>query len=392
MRAEQMHRPLLRVAAVTAGLASGATHAAEWVITPSATASTQTQRNPFLGASEESRTDVSTGLSSQASFHLSRETEQSSLTLQPSVGIYRYPDKDQLDRDEEHLSASYGWRGETSSWAASVSAARDTTLTSELGNTGLTQGNLRHELYDISLGPTWRISERLSAQASVGSTINRYPGNESAVLENYRYDGGSVGMSYVLNERAIVSVSGSVSRLNSETRTDHTDNGSIMVNAQYAWSPLWNISAGIGPSLVRVAGTSEHGLVYRASVTRGFERAALSLAVSRSQQPSGSAIITDVDQASLSLSGTFTEQLTGTLAANYSRRRNAFRDFNLDLNNVRYGRLETGLSWRVSPGWQIGAGLGASLQKTEALFFNDQTGRGYDVRLSVSWNGKPYVH
>jgi hypothetical protein len=64
----------------------------------------------------------------------------------------------------------------------------------------------------------------------------------------------------------------------------------------------------------------------------------------------------------------------------------------VDLNRVQYARLEAGLSWLVSPGWRIGAGAGNAFQKTGSFFSNDQTGRGYDVSLSVSWNGKPYVH
>ncbi len=392
MRAENLHRPLLHVAAVTAGLASGATHAAEWVVTPSAIASTHTQQNPYLRPDEKSQDDVSTGLSTQASLSMTRDTERLSLSLQPSASIYRYPDKNQLDRNEQHVNGSLSWRGETSSWAGSVTMARDTTLTSQLGDTGLTQGNQRHELYGGSIGPTWQFSERLSAQASVGSSVTRYPGSATAFLQNYRYDSGSMGMSYVLSDRAVLSVSGSAGRLNSDAQADHTDNASLVVNAQYTWSPVWSIGAGAGPSLVRVGGTSERGVVYRASLSRSFENALLSLVVSRSQQPSGSAIITNVEQAGLSFGAPLTERLTSSVTANYTRRRNALRNFDVDLNRVQYARLEAGLSWRVSPGWQIGAGAGNAFQKTGSFFSNDQTGRGYDVSLSVSWNGKPYVH
>jgi hypothetical protein len=199
-------------------------------------------------------------------------------------------------------------------------------------------------------------------------------------------------MNYVLSDRAVLSVSGSAGRLNNEQQRSHSDNASVMVNARYAWSPVWSIGLGAGPSLVRVDGQNDRGVVYSASVSRSFEAAALSLAVSRSQQPSGSAVITNLEQASLSLGATLTERLTTSVAASFTRRRNALRDFDLDLNRVSYGRLEAALSWRVSPGWQIGAGLGDSIQKTGSFFFNDETGRGYDVRLSVSWNGKPYVH
>jgi hypothetical protein len=392
MRVESAHRPLLRVAAVTAGLASGATHAAEWMVTPSVSASAQTQSNPFLQPDEKSKDDTSTGLATTAAFALTRESERLSLSLQPNFAFYRYPDKDQLDRNEQRLNSSASWRGETSTWSGTLGVARDTTLTSELGNTGITQGNQRHEFHDLQLGPTWQLTERWSAQASAGTSVNRYPGAASAFLEDYRYDSVGFGMTYVLSERAGVSLTGSAGRLHNLEQGDDSKNASVMLNAQYAWSPVWNISLGVGPSLVRLDDTNEHGLVYRASLSRGFERSSLALAATRSQQPSGSAIITNIEQASLAFSTALAERVSGSLNASYSRRSNVFRAFNVDINRVAYTRLEAALSWRVSPSWQVGAGVGDSIQKTGSFFFDDRTGRGYDARLSVSWNGKPHVH
>jgi len=385
-------RPLLPLAAVTAGLASSASLAAEWVVTPSAIATTHAQQNPYLQPDEKSQDETSTGVSTQANLDLSRETERLSLSLHPSASLYRYPDKSQLDRDEEHLNGAMSWRNEKSVWGADVSFARDTTLTSELGDTGLTQGNQRHEAYGASLGPSFQLSERLTVQASVGSSVNRYPGTPSDFLENYRYDSVSTGLSYVLSDRALLSLSGAAGRLNSEGQGNHTDNASLSLGIQYALSPYWTVGAGAGPSLTRLGDTNQRGVVYHASLARSLEDAALSLSVSRSQQPSGSAIITNVEQAALSYGATLSERLTSSVTATYVRRSNVFRAFGLDLNRVRYARLETSLSWHVSPSWQIGAGAGGSLQKTSSFFVNDQTGRGYDVSLSLSWNGKPYVN
>lgn len=392
MRAEGAHHPLLRVAAVTAGLASGATHAAEWVFTPNVSASAQTQSNPSLQPDQKAKDEIATGLATTAAFSLTREGERLSLGLQPNFAFYRYPDSNQLDRNEQHLESTLKWRGETSTWSGSLAVARDTTLTSELGNTGITQGNQRHEFYDLQVGPTWQLSERWSTQASVGSSVNRYPGAAGMFLEDYRYDSVGLGSTYVLTERASVTLSGSAARLHNLEQGEDSKNASVMVTAQYAWSPVWNMNLGVGPSLVRLNGTSERGLVYRGSLSRSFEKSSLALSVARSQQPSGSAIITNIQQASLAFGTALTERVSGALNASYSRRSNVFRNFDVDLSRVTYTRLEASLSWRISPSWQVGGGVGDSIQKTGSFFFDDKTGRGYDVRLSVSWNGKPYVH
>ncbi len=392
MRADNVRRPLLHVAAVTAGLTSGAIHAAEWTLTPSVAVSTRTERNPRLGADDASRTETANAFDTVASLNISRNTERLSLVVKPDIAVYRSTNASDLDRDEEHLNLSMGWRGETISWSSKVAIARDTTLTSELGDTGFTQANLRHDSYDVSFGPTWQLSERVSALASVGSLINRYPGQSTAFLQDYRYDSALAGLNYSASDRAVLSMTASVGRLNNKGPGDHSDNASLMLRAQYALSPVWNIALGAGPSLARSAGSTERGVVYNASLSRSFETGRLSLDVDRSQQPSGAAVLTNLEQAALSFSTVLTERLSGTVSAIYNRRRSALREIDVDLSRVRYARVEAGLSWQMSSRWQVGASVGDSLQRVGSIFSNDQTGRGYDARLSVSWNGKSYVH
>jgi hypothetical protein len=384
-------RPLLPLAAVTAGLASGSAVAAEWTFSPSADLSTQTQQNPRLTTEKDHKDDVSNGLGATAGIGLQRRTERTTLVVSPVFRAYRYSDDENLDRDEENVNLSYDWFGEKVSWKTSANAARDTTLTSELGTTGLTQGNQRHESWGASIGPTWALSERWQLQSSLQTYANRYP-DQQLGLSNYKYSTALAGTTYVATEKFSLSLYGTAGKLDSEGNRSDTDDKSANIQLSYAWSPLTSFSASIGRSWVTSDAGRKTGLLYSVSASRSFEKSFLSLSASRRQSPSGSALLTQQEETRLSFGSQLTEQLSATASASYSKRRNVLEIFSVDLQEVRYSRVDLGLAWRMAPNWRLGVNLGAASQQVDSIFVGaSPTARAYEVRLGLSWNGDPYV-
>lgn len=391
MRLAGSTRPLLPLAAVTAGLASGSSLAAEWTFTPTGELVTQSQQNPYLSADEDKKHDISNGLAATAGLGVQRRTERSTFTLQPVLRSYRYDNNATLDRDEQNLGLTFNWGGEKVSWRTSANATRDTTLTSELGNTGLTQGNQRHEAFQLSVSPTWTVSERWQLQTSLDSQDNRYPG-QSFGLSNYRYSTVLLGTTYVATEKLVLSMYGTAGLLDSEGSGSNTTDTSANVSVQYAWSPLTSFSASVGPSWTKTDSGREQGLRYRVAVSRAFEMSSISLSVGRRQSPSGRALLTELDEANLGFAMQITERLSTTATASYTKRRNVLRTFGIDLERVNYARADLGLAWRMTSNWKLAFNVGAGLQQVGSAFFQDElTGRGYDARLGFSWNGDPYV-
>lgn len=391
MRVGGATRPLLPLAAVTAGLASGSSLAAEWTFTPSADLLAQTQQNPGLSADENHQHDISNGLGATAGLGVQRRTERTTLNFQPLLRAYRYGDNNNFDRDEEQLNLSYDWLGENLSWRAGANAARDTTLTSELGTTGLTQGNLRHESWGASVGPTWDLSERWQLQSTLATNSSRYPDQQGS-LSNYRYTTALVSTTYIASEKLAVSVYGTAGKLDSEGNGGDTDDKSANVQVQYTWSPLTSFGASIGRSWVTSDAGSKQGVLYSVTASRAFERSSLAFSVSRRQSPSGRALLTEADEARLSFTAQITETLSATAGASYSKRRNVLREFDIDLERVHYTRADIGLSWHMAPNWKAGLSAGGARQQVGSAFLRDDlTGRGFEVRLGLSWNGDPYV-
>jgi hypothetical protein len=366
VRVSAATRPLLPLAAVTAGLASNGSLAAEWTFSPLGEIVAQTQQNPHLSSDEDAKHELSNGMGATAALGMERRTERTTITLQPVIRAYRYADNNNLDRDEENLNLSLSWLGEKMSWRAGANAARDTTLTSELGSTGLTQANLQ-------------------------ASENRYPDDQTS-LENYRYSTALVGASYVVSEKLSLSLFGTVGQLDGEGHQENTANSSASVQASYVWSPVSSVSASIGQSWSKTGDQRQRGLLYNVSATRAFEKGSLAFSVGRRQSPSGRALLTEADEANLAFSTQITERLSATAQASYTKRRNVLRQFDIDLERVRYTRTDLGLSWRMTSSWKLGLNVGAAIQQIGSGFVADElTGRGYDVRLGFGWNGDPYV-
>ncbi len=382
--------PVIGLTAAAAGFVTTPAVSAEWTLAPNGSVFTLDQQNPNLVPGGK---DDSVGYGGQASLDVKRRTERLSLDLQSSYGVHRYRRDDNLDRDEANIDLAGSWQGERVDWSGSLGAARDTTLTSELGTTGLTQGNSRHESYDFSIGPNWQASERVTVGARAGLNASRYPGLENSELVDYDQSNASVYVSYLYSDRLSLTLSGAAGRLSSKGSSgDDTRNANATIAARYALATKWSLQASVGPSLAESQGERQRGLVYGLSVSRAFERAALSIDASRSQEPAGRGLLTELQRVGVASSTQLTERLSATASVGLTKRTNAIRTFDVNLDEVKYGRADFSLGWRVSSTWQLGFSVGGTDQRRDTIFRDTQSARGYDARLALSWNGNPYVH
>ena len=383
--------PVIGLTAAAASMITATSVAAEWTVTPSGSAFTLGQQNPNFVPDGK---DDSLAFGGNAALQVRRRTERLSLDLQSTYGAYRYRRDDNLDRDDASLGLSGLWQGERMAWSGTARATRDTTLTSELGTTGLTQGNSRHESYDLSFGPSWQPSERVIAGVSAGYDASRYPGAAAAGLVDYAQGSASGYVSYTYSERLTLTFAGAAGRLSNKGAADDTTNTNVTVAARYALGEKWSTEASVGPSLVESGGQRERGYVYGLSASRAFERATFSINASRSQEPAGRGLLTELQRVGAAFSTQLTERLSVSTTAAVTHRRNALQAFGLNLDDVKYTRGELALGWRANANWQLGFVVGGTNQRRATFFgFGEpERARGYDARLALSWNGNPYVH
>jgi hypothetical protein len=380
--------PLARLLTAAPLALAGSAGAAEWTFAPSTQIFSQVQDNPRLEVSSD---ETATGAGAQASFDIKRRTERLDLALRPTVGLQRYWQKNDLDQNNQQLTLTGEWRGERSVWAASAAATRDSTLNSELGNTGLTQLNRRHQGAVVNLSPSWMATERLSLGSSIEWEDNRYPGDVQGLLRDTRYETLAGSASYSVTDRTALSLIATAGRLFTEGSTTRTDTSSVVMQMRWLGSSTWSATLGAGPSWTRAGGRNEPGVLYNVSLARGFERSSLTVNAIRTQSPSGRGDITELDSAGLSFSHQMTEHVSGSASMSFAHRRTAIPVLARDIEDVRYARAEGSVAWNFRSGWNVAMSLGHSAQRAGVLT-NDGTARGSDVRLTLSWTGEPYVN
>jgi hypothetical protein len=372
-----------------AGIAtSPAMAGAEWQFTPAGQLFTLAQQNARL---ESDNDDTSASLGTQASIEVSRKTERLDLGLRTSFSGYRYRNDDGLDRDEFSTAFSLGWLGERIDWSGAAGATRDTTLTSELGTTGLTQGNQRHENYYASFGPSLQVSERVTAGGRLGMQADRYPDPDPALVD-FSQKTGSIYVAYAYSERFTLTLAGFAGRLESDGPGDRTSNESVTLQAGYVWGPLLTMQFSVGPSRAKAQGRRENGLVYSASIARGLENGSLSLTAGRSQSPAGRGVLTELEDVRLAYGKQFSERLSGSANVGMTRRTNAIGALRVDLDDVRYRHANLEIGWRLSPNWVLGLAIGGTDQRRSSVFADSADARGYDARLSLGWRGNSHVY
>ena len=209
------------MAVVMSALCACPVLAADWKSTGDLSLSSRAERNPALRA-DQSDTLLALSLEGRAS--LARNTETTSLIVRPSASLLRNPGHSDLDRDQQALQAEYEANGERSSLALSGAAARESTLTTELGTTGRTDVNRIRQSLSLSLSPSWRLTERVQAGASAGYQNSQYPGARAVGLYGSRYSTVSANLQYGITDRLNASLIGSAGRFDSDRFGGSSDN------------------------------------------------------------------------------------------------------------------------------------------------------------------------
>jgi len=361
--------------------------AAEWRLQPSSQLFALGESNPRLLPGVSKFTGSG---GADVSLDLRRRSETLDIGGTVRADLRRYAEEKGLDRDEARLDLTLQQTGERVSWQGSASVAHDTTLTSELGTTGLSQVNLRHEAVDLSLGPTWQVTERVSTGATLFWEESRYPGTSRDDLVDYRYQTASVNVAYGFTEKALVSLVASAGALDADRANIRTRSNSIVLQARYRWSPKWTLTAFAGPSWVRSKRSSESGTRYNVELTRQqSERTVVSLLASSSVAPTGRGYLSQRDDISVRLGRALGEHLDAAFSYSMIHSRDLVPILGYSFNDVRYARAEASISWRLAERWSTVLGAGLSEQQYRAI---GASASNFDARLAIAWSGKPHVY
>ena len=332
-----------------------------------------------------------TGVVGEIYAGLHRYTERSSFSLQPRVLAARYSDDSTLNNDVQTLAAQFDRRWERTRWSASANFARDTTLTSEIGSTGLVQVDRRHEGRSLALGPTFILTERLNAGAQLSASDSHYadarsagPRNDSLVDYNYR--AASIFSSFAYSEQTQLSLTMRAGELHvPDLPLADKQDAALRLGWTYKTFSAWTFDASAGPSYAKSEFSNDTGSVFELGARRTAERWTVNLSLSRDLTPTGQGVLTRSDQLNIGMERYFTEHLRGGISASVIRNQDQLTQSGGAPPGLEYGRVDLTVNWQMTESWSLAFVAGGAAQKYGV---SPDHGENFRTSIGIVWNGQ----
>ncbi|HUG71909.1 MAG TPA: hypothetical protein VMK82_00665 [Steroidobacteraceae bacterium] len=361
--------------------------AAQWSVQPGVQVRALAETNARLVPAGHPGNIDAQAIAAAADLTLQRSTELATLELMAGASQRRYEQDAALDRLDADVGAILRGSRERWSWQARTNAARDTTLTSEAGTSGLTDSEQRHETAGGSFTLSWSASERLALNLGAAVQFDFYPGQQAALVD-YRYRSAQLGGSYQLSPRSTLAVTASHGELAASGTTHESRDSAVLVQYEVRPAERFSLTLSAGPSRVEGAQSREHGASYSAALSRGGERLTTTLSAGRRIAPTGRGYLTRRDDATLRFTLRLRERLSVNAGAAYIRSKDVLAGLGLRLNSARYRSASAGMDWQIAERWSLAFSGGHVDQITNAT---GQHASGFNAQLGVSWRGGAHV-
>lgn len=247
-----------------------------------------------------------------------RKTARWDLRVTPKARFSLYSTDRIDDGDEYFLELAPTWRGERYQLAGQFFANRESTLSSELTDSGILIANTDRDSLGASLQIDYRIKPRHQLSLTLYATDVTYRDKASTGYVDYQYYSFAPQYSYAFSERSNVFLSTYVSRFDAGT-VSRSDSVGAQLGYGYRINQRWNAQVALGlnysdttysdvmtlgdlgvpapfdvlPALNTDGSPrfidrqrNSSGVIVRASLDRQFERGSLTLTAERRVQPS----------------------------------------------------------------------------------------------------------
>lgn len=367
-------------------LACGAPPAfsAEWSVTPVYSSSADYASNRRLLT--DARGTGSAILSADLRFK--RALEDLEIVIEPRYAFRRYTDSTLGNGDDRGISASLAQTRERSTLQVTASFLDQSTLTTELLETGIVTGNTHRRQTQAAGTWSWSQTELRQLITQLSYVDVSYYGQAQAALPGFRYPSGSVGERFALSENGSITVSAFGSALSSDVRGGSNHEYGLQAELIYSLSERTHFDGSIGESARLLAGQSSHGTDANIALTRDFTRGNLALTYNRSLAPYGIGFLVERQQATASGSYQMTPYLNVSIAL--LRIQNNDTTVRLGLDRRSIDSLSTSLTWRPTETWSLALQLADIRTQTVALLGSQtRSVTGWSSVVSLIWSPPP---
>jgi hypothetical protein len=338
------------------------------------------------------------------------KTETLDVTGGLRVSVNRYPGERELDSTDHAATLRSSYKSERDLLGLSIDSIRDSTLVSELLETGVVEA--RRQRNRLTVNPSWSryITESTAITASYGYTGVGYGDTSGTSLIDYRDQTATVGALLNLSERDVLNVAAYYDEFETQPKTFKADTYGVQLRYDRAFSETLHASLAVGARNTRstlsaqglvcdgpvlfglcfgnlttfsaVRSERSAGYTFLGSVEKKFETGLLTARVSRELNPTGVGALVQTDRFGVA----WMQQLSPTLSAfvDGSIYRSRYVGSFVTASNSRYFRIEPRVTWRLTDSWTLVGGYSYSHVRYENTSVAASANVVYAV-LSYTW-------
>jgi len=386
---------------------ANSSRAAEWSALPSVAVRTEYDDNIRLTTAPH---PTVWGIIVSPLVNFSADTETLKVTGGLGVNVNRYFGEEGLDTVDYLLTLRSRYEGERDLLALNVDAIRDSTLVSELLETGVVEE--RRQRNRLSVNPSWTraLSEVITLTANYAYSSVNYADTAGTNLIDYTDQNASIGATWKLSEYDLANVTGYYDRYETRPAQLKADTYGIQAAYERDFSETLHAALSLGVRQTHSTLTSQ-GLVCEGTLVFGFcfgSVAAITLSeterstgytalasveqrwqtdrlvgsVSRQLNPTGIGALAETDRLLVRWTRQWSETVTSSLEGSVYRTR--YVGNAVATSNSNFYRIQPTLSWRVSEGWTLTGGYSYSLVKYDQTSATARANVAYLI-ASYTW-------
>ncbi len=284
------------------------------------------------------------------------QTESSELRGDFRYEPRRYSGGGDLNSDNFFAYLDGVVKSEFNEWGLDADYKRDSTIQSELLDTGIT--DVSKVRWQKSIAPSWQhvFSEFLSSELGYSFMDVSYENGQEAGLFDYSINTFNASISRLAAEFDYLRLNLYYSAFDAPLVNSKYGDRGLLLGFSHIYSDYYRFDASGGVRRTKFSNAiseneSSTGFIGEISVTRVLELSSAQVTLGRKIDPSGSGTLMQRDSLVLSMTRRFTAMINGSLALGIYRNKSLERNFTrLDRS---YFFVTPNLTWRVAEDWSL---------------------------------------
>ena len=326
-----------------------------------------------------------------ADLRLQRALEDSSILVEPKYSLRRFSDTRFGNGDDRSLTTQFQRAWERSVATLNAAILDQSTLTTELLDTGIVRLDIHQRQIQASGSWKWSLVENRQLFANLSDSAVSYYGAPDAgrLLPGYKYRVASVGETFVVSETTQLDFSAFGSQLSSDTAGNSSHEYGLQGQLTYAWSDRTRFVGSYGRSERVLAGHSSTGTDASLSLVHDVVRGSVSLSYVKSLVAVGLGFLEQRQLTSVNLARDLAPHLRATLS--YTHAKNDELAVVLSIDRPHYSYLTGTLDWHPLENWALGLQVGGVQTTGAGFFLQNQAVHEWRSSVYLNWTPRPRV-